>query len=803
MRHRPHRLRGVLTCLLLAVAPAAAAQTEVLRVPGLAQPVEIIRDPWGIAHIYAQNERDLFFAQGFNVARDRVFQLEIWRRQATGTMAEILGPRALNRDIGARLIQFRGDMGDELRHYHPRGDVIIPAFVEGINAYIALTELEPDLLPFEFRLLGLRPGRWTPEVVVSRHNGLYRNVASEVRMARMVERIGPDAVRRLLLLEPGDPDLSIPEGLSAGLIPEDVLQLYDAARAPIVFEREDLAHPFRGDSAAAAPLALALPPPLEVEDELQVIGSNNWVVRGERTLSGHAIMANDPHRALQLPSLRYWVHLVAPGWNVIGGGEPALPGVSIGHNGYGAWGLTIFAADQEDLYVYDTDPENPGRYRYGDRWEEMRTVRETIPVKGQAPATVELKFTRHGPVLYEDPQNGKAYALRAAWLEAGSAPYLASLRMNQARTWEEFREACTYNQTPAENMVWADRQGNIGWQAAAIAPIRPNWSGLLPVPGDGRYEWDGYVPPYALPNALNPPEGYIATANENNLPRGYHYEVGFQWAEPYRVARIAEVLGSGRKLTMTDMMELQHDELSLPARALVPLLRPLRAADARVQRALELLLAWDQVLDRSSVPAAIYVTWERRLLANVYEVKVPAEAREVFSGPSLRRMIAWLTAPDAAFAADPLAGRDTLLLRSLAEAVGELTQRLGPEMERWRYGQQRLKHVQLRHPLSHLVRPALRDSLEVGPLPRGGYGQTVNNTGASYNQASGATFRIIADTGDWDSSLGTNSPGQSGDPSSPYYANLFRLWAEGGYFPLLYSRERVQSVAREVTVLVP
>ena len=257
-------------------------------------------------------------------------------------------------------------------------------------------------------------------------------------------------------------------------------------------------------------------------------------------------MANDPHRVIEAPSLRYWVHLVAPGWNVIGGGEPVLPGVSIGHNEHGAWGLTIFGSDSEDLYVYETNPANPNEYRYQGRWEAMRVVPDTIPVKGQADAKVELKFTRHGPVLHEDRANRRAYALRAAWMEQGGAPYLASLRMNQARTWEEFRDACSYNRMPSENMVWVDRKGNIGWQAAGIAPLR-SWSGLLPVPGDGRFEWEGYLPITALPSEVNPARGYVATANHYLFPNDYAYDAArhWTWADPYRARRIEEVLGSG------------------------------------------------------------------------------------------------------------------------------------------------------------------------------------------------------------------------------------------------------------------
>ena len=313
-------------------------------------------------------------------------------------------------------------------------------------------------------------------------------------------------------------------------------------------------------------------------------------------------MANDPHRALLLPSLRYWVHLVAPGWNVIGAGEPALPGVSVGHNEHGAWGFTIFPIDQEDLYVYETDPADPSRYRYRGGWETMRTIRETIAVKGAAPAAVDLKFTRHGPVVSEDPAHHRAYSIRAAWLEQGGAPYLASLRLDQAASWAEFREACRFFLVPSENMVWADRDGHIGWQAVGLAPRRQGWTGLLPVPGDGRYEWAGFLPVLELPHLADPPRGWIATANQDNLPRGYPFAVSYQWTEPFRFARIEEVLGSPRRLTMTDSMQLQQDELSLPSRSLVPMLRGLKPVRVDTAGAAERLLAWDFVMDQGLDP---------------------------------------------------------------------------------------------------------------------------------------------------------------------------------------------------------
>ncbi len=369
-------------------------------------------------------------------------------------------------------------------------------------------------------------------------------------------------------------------------------------------------------------------------------------------------MANDPHRTVSLPSLRYWVHLVAPGWNVIGAGEPALPGVSVGHNEHGAWGFTIFPVDQEDLYIYETDPADPSRYRYRDGWEAMRTVRETFAIKGAAPMAVDLKFTRHGPVIWEDRDRRKACAIRSAWLEPGGAPYLASLRLDQAKSWYEFREACRSFHVPSENMVWADRDGHIGWQAVGLAPRRRGWDGLLPVPGDGRFEWDGFLPVLDLPHEADPPRGWIATANQDNLPRGYPFAVGYQWTEPFRYARIEEVLGAPRRFTLMDSMQLQQDELSLPARSLVPMLRGLKPGRVDTASALERLLDWDFVMDEDGIQPAIYATWERHLKLSVRDLLVPGEARR-FVAPrtlSTAKLIGWLIAPDGRFGVDPIAG---------------------------------------------------------------------------------------------------------------------------------------------------
>ena len=780
---------------------------ETLRLSGLREPVEILTDRWGIAHIYAKNQPDLFFAQGYNAARDRLSQLEIWRRRVTGTMAEVQGPKALERDIGARLLRFRGDLEQECQYYHPDGKEIITAFVQGMNAYIRQTQEQPELLPLEFGLLGITPEAWTPDIVLARLGGIFLNLETEVLIAQALQSMQPETIRTMLHLHPGTPDLTVPEGIDVATIPGDVLKYYQAAREAVVFAPEDVLDPQHRAPETPGATTQAAAPTLTGKSMPRDEGSNNWVVDGTKTLSRQPLMVNDPHRSIAAPSLRYWVHLVAPGWNVIGGGEPHLPGVSIGHNEQGAWGLTIFPTDSEDLYVYKTNPDNPQQYWYRGEWEDMRVLHETIPVKGQDAVTVALKYTRHGPVLAEDPERHLAFGLRAAWLDIGGVPYLASLRMDQATTWQEFREACAYSRAPSENMVWADRQGNIGWQAVGVVPLRPNWNGLVPVPGDGRFEWDGYLPIRELPHILNPSQGFIATANQENLPPNYPYPISYYWLEPYRFARIEEVLAAGKNLTAREMMQLQSDEYSIPARLLLPFLHALdeesMSADPLVRAALTTLRAWDFVLDKDSVAAGVYAAWQRQLWEQFRNTHVPVALQEAFASPVLTPLINSLLAPDGSYGPDPLAGRDRFIRESFEAAVRSLASRFGPDMNNWTYGQTAYHHIVIKHMLSDAVNAELRAQLDVGPIPRGGDSFTINNTGSEDMQTVGASFRLIADPSNWDRSLGVNTPGQAGDPAQAHYRDLSGLWAEGQYFPVLYSRDKIVVVTEHTTLLQP
>jgi len=759
---------------------------------GLSHDVEVIVDKFGIPHIYAQNQEDLFYAQGYHAAKDRLFQFEVWRRQATGTVSEILGKRELKRDIGTRLFKFRKDIVKEMNHYHEDGEEIITSYVAGVNAYISEIRKTPENLPLEFKLLNILPEKWTPEVVISRHQGLLGNVNQELSTARAVAAIGEEKVKKLIWFHPKEPDLSIDSTINPQHLNLDILGLYNAYRRPVRFQPEDIDLASRNQETINFDVGYN-----DFTDDEYSIGSNNWVMTGDKTESGYPIMANDPHRTLAVPSLRYMAHLVAPGWNVIGGGEPEIPGISIGHNDYGAWGLTVFRSDAEDIYVYKTNPRNVNQYWHNGEWLDFEIVTELIRVKGMEAEEYDLKYSIHGPICYEDGRENVAFAVKCGWLEYGGSPYLASLRMDQAKNFDEFREACRFSHIPGENMVWADKNGNIGWQVVGINPYRRTHSGMIPVPGDGRYEWDGYINMLDRPNLDNPESGLIITANESVTPADYSEwdAIGYNWSDPYRGMRIKEFIDSKEKYSISQMTMLQSDYVSIPARQLIPLLKLIQTHNEEVLWAISELSSWDHNLEKNSRAAAIYVEWERLLKKEMWQRAVPLEAKDFITSLQLKTVIDWLRYPDSFFDFEnAVSDRDVILETMLSAALAKLEQRFGSDKNRWVYGSSNFKHVTMRHPMSAAVSDEVRQKLEVGPAARGGNGYTVGSTGSADNQASGGTFRVVIDTGDWDASVANNSPGQSGDSDHHHYDNLFQDWSNNEYFPLYYSKEKIKSI---------
>jgi len=757
-----------------------------IEVPGLDSAVEVRRDRWGVPHIYARTQHDVFFAQGFVAAQDRLWQMDIWRRTAEGRLAEVLGASAVERDRLARLFCYRGSAAADWAAYGPDAKAIVSAFVGGVNAYIAQTK---DRLPIEFTLMGYAPEPWTIDVPLARVTTLsgVSNASSEILRARLISVVGKKATEAILPTEPTRALDPVP-GLDLSGLDLSSLGGVNNAYADVAFQR--------------------------------VEGSNNWVVSGKKTRSGKPILANDPHRAITHPSVRYVTHLVGPGWNVIGAGEPASPGVSIGHNERIAFGLTVVGMDQQDVYVEKVRGcSGNGRRETGDGsshlpaasspvsrlpspvsrcyfhnggWPQIKTITDTIRVKGEQPRIVRLEYTHHGPIVSTDSARGRAVAMRMVGQEPGTAAYLASLQLGRARNWQDFESAMARWQMPSENMIYADVDGNIGWIAAGYMPRR-SWSGLLPVPGDGRFEWNGFVPVNALPQAYNPTSGFIATANNNILPPGYKTPIAYDWASDYRVSRIREVLSSRNDFTVEDFEKLQHDDLSLLARHLVPqLVAAARRLGKDDSQAVQMLARWNFRMSRDASAPLLFEAWAPTLARRANAMRMSPEAAEVIGRyTDYEEFEKFLAAPGGAVSAG---ARDSMIVGALADAVAELTKRFGADTTKWRWG---TVHVaELHHPLAR--------AFDLPPVSRAGDGNTVFATaGANYQQTAGASYREVIDLGDFDNSVAINVPGQSAQPGSEYYADLLPLWGNDKYFPLVFSRARVEAETKHVLRLVP
>jgi penicillin amidase len=720
-----------------------------LNVSGLREPVEVIRDRWGVPHIYARNTEDLFFAQGYVIGQDRLWQLEMWRRQREGRLSEILGPATVERDRQARLLMYRGPFDDsEWTSYHPEGKRIFTAFVNGLNAYMAQAQ-NANRLPVEFKLARIKPEPWKPETALLRTTSMG-DATSELQLARLVARVGVKEANRERMPDPWD-ELVVPQGLDVSIIGSEV-GLPGAGRG--------LPPP-----AIVAPYAAWLPGfPRSVarafipEDRAPEPGSNNWVISGAKTETGKPIVSNDPHREVTNPSLRYIMHLNAPGWNVIGAQEPPFIGIALGHNERLGWGFTITGTDQHDVFVEEVNPANANEVRYNGSWEPIRIVRETIPIKGEQPRAIELKFSRHGPIFHEDVEHKRAYALKSVMNEPGTGAYLAGLRLSQARDCKEFLEAALYWKAPTENTICGDVDGNISFQGSALTPNRRGWTGRLPVPGTGKYEWAGFRTD--LPRIINPSQGYIATANNNiNVPGTppvmYKTLNNVQFERIKRLESVLNATLGARKWAIDDTKRLQHDYLTLRGELEIDLFKGWTSQTPEVERARGSVAAWDAMLRKDSAAPAIYITWRGAVDPKVFDYARPRQERT------------------------------PLVEAGLVKAIAELTKTQGADSSTWRYG--RMHTRDFPHPFVK--------EYDLPTIERSGGNGAVG--------ADGATYREILDVADWERSVATNVPGQSGQPESEFYGNLLPLWDRGEYFPLAYGRAHVDREAAHRLTLRP
>ena len=742
-----------------------------LLVHGLDAPVEVIRDRWGIPHLYAQSAHDLFFAQGYVHAQDRLWQMDFNRRVPSGRLSELFGEVTLSNDRFLRVIGMRRAAEEERRLLDPESAATLAAYAAGVNAGILQ---HGSRLPIEFTLLRYRPEPWTAADTLVFGKLLAWTLGGNWRYqllrAHVIARFGIDGLRVLIPPDPGDGPVVVPAGVQPRRMPPAaLLRLLDAGRLPAG------------------------------------LGSNSWAVSGARTASGAPLLANDPHLEAQMPSIWYEMHLVGGPYDVAGATLPGVPGVVIGHNADIAWGVTNAGPDVQDLYIEQFHATDPNRYLFRGRGEAARVIREEIRVKGQIDPVVEtVRITRHGPVINDVVEGlGPFLALRWTALEPGTVS-ASLLRLDRARTWDEFRAALRLWTVPAQNFVYADRRGNIGYQLPGRIPIRARGDGTVPVPGwTGEYEWADAIPFERLPWALNPPSGYILTANNRIVPAGYPYLLSHEWDPGFRARRIEALLAPLRRATVADMQGMQLDLMSLPGRETVRALGDLRIAEEPAAGLLADLRGWDGALGIDSRPAAIYEAFRMALLPLVFKDVLGRDLYKRY----VERPEAWQVAL-LGLLRDPSSrwwgaeGRDAVVAKALTQAHAVLTRSLGPDPSRWTWG--RLHPMRFAHPLGRLW--VLGWVFNAAAPPTGGDLFTINNGGFSsstFAQIIVASYRQVIDLGDWDRSVAVHATGQSGLPFNRHYRDFVRLWATGGYHPMLFSRPRIQQEAEGILTLTP
>ncbi|MHC5232955.1 penicillin acylase family protein [Brucella sp. LJL56] len=767
------------------------------KIAGIGSTISIKVDQWGVAHIEAANLYDLFFAQGWNVARDRLWQIDIARKRGLGLLARDFGPGYLEQDRASRLFLYRGGMDAEWKAYGPNSEEICTAFTHGINAYIDGCDAGNFCLPPEFELLGNRPDRWKPEDVVRvRTHSLTRNASSEALRSKIFALAGGQLASKLDGLRKKLSHSKVPEpvdGFDPAIISDRVLRDFQLAVSPATFSNERLAV-----SLEEAQSWTSVLPTGEIARASFEEGSNNWAISGDKTATGRPILALDPHRTHVLPSIRYVVHLAMPGFDVVGAGEPMVPGISMGHNGTAAFGLTIFGADQEDIYFYETSEDDPSCYFYKGGWEKFKIVEERLPVKGYDDQKIELKFTRHGPVIYEDRANNRAFSLRTVWMDAGMAPYMASLAVMRARNYADYTAALEGWGCPSVNHVYADTSNTIAWKPSGAAPIRKNWDGLMPVPGDGRYEWEGYLSPSETPAEINPERGFIATANAMNIPDEWtknNVPIGYEWLDSSRHDTLHQKLASEQLLTLQDSIRLQASTVSPIA---VRILGKLKEVSEYLSNepSWQLLELWNGDLEASSSSAALFEVWLTKHLGPFIAKLEGADDKVLplllpLDPPSVAEWI-----ENATFDGETLGA----LRQTLAAAFIECSQLLGQKPSEWSWGQ--LHKLHLYHPLQKLT----DHNWSPGPVALGGSGSTLNYATyrlSDFNVIGGPSVRMVIDVGGWDNSLFINNPGQSGVPGSVHFADLGKSWQDCELKPLLYSRDKIEAHTTAAIKLVP
>lgn len=794
--------------LSLAVALAwyrAASQPQVegrLALNGLQAAVDIVRDAEGVPHIYAKSIDDAYFALGFVHAQDRLWQLDFNRRIAAGRTAEILGPNAVGTDRFLRTLGVRRNAEAILKNLSPETRAALDAYAKGINAYLA-NRAGP--LPPEFFITGApQPAPWQAADSIGWQTmmawDLSANWSQELMRMRLAQRLSLEQINEFLPPYPGD----------AVTKTQDYTKLY-----------RELAGTARQLTAVAE-----IAPPSLVEG----MGSNNWALSGALSETGKPLLANDPHLGLSAPSVWYFAHMSAPGLNVIGATLPGIPGVVLGRNDRIAWAFTNTASDVQDLYIEQVNPADPKQYRTPDGWAEFVLRTETIKVKGRPDTVIEVKETRHGPVISgalpiidKAPIDVKSHVIAFAWsaLRPDDLTVQAGLKLNKAKNWREFLNGAQDFGSPQQNMVYADVDGNIGFIAPARVPIRKpenDLKGLAPAPGwDARYDWAGFIPFDELPRQYNPASQRIITANQKIVDAKYPHFLTSEWALPYRANRIAAMLDAEPKHSLNSFAQIQKDNISLAAQQLLPHLRQTAPRSDRAKAALAALSKWDGAMDANRSEPLIFNAWMREASRRIFADELgDALMQDYWEQRNVHLSMVnvltgkggqgdWCKTPSAPVSAGPHSCAD-LMSAALDSALSDLVRRYGSDMSEWRWGE------------AHVARSEHRPLGKIAPLarlfdirvPTGGDTFTINagrhnlrDEAEPFASRHAAGMRVLYDLADLENSRFIHSTGQSGNVFSPLYLNYAQRWSEVAYLPMKTGRQAVEKNKLGTLALTP
>ncbi len=788
-------------------------ESGTIQLPELKAKVTVQRDKWGIPHIYAANSHDLFMAQGYIHAQDRFWQMDFWRHIGSGRLSEMFGSSQVDTDRYLRTMGWARVAQQEIQQINAEMKAYLEAYADGVNAYLA--EHQGSALSLEYAVLKfLNPG-YKPEPWQILHSltwgkvmayDLGRNFQSEIERAILLKTLTPTQVEELFPPYPQDLPVILSE-LQQGQNSKFKIQNYSDSNLftqfPNVFAE-----------AITPPLESINKPMMALEQLIGPtgigIGSNSWVISSQRTATGKPILANDPHLGVQIPSIWYEVGLHCTPksaecpYNVDGFSFAGMIGVIIGHSDRIAWGVTNVQSDVMDLYIEKINPNNPNQYEVNGQWVDMQLLQETIQVAGSQPIVQTVRYTRHGPILsdvspnlkefkpsqaLEVPQN-YAVALRWTALEPSKLGY-AVPQINRAQNWQEFRTAASNYDVPAQNLVYADIDGNIGYQMPGKFPIRAKGDGRYPVPGwTDEYEWQGYIDFEELPKSFNPPQGYIATAN-NLVNREYPYLITGDWVYGYRAKRIVEmILQQTQPISLQDVQQIQGDDRNLNAQTLVPLLQSITVDTPRLQAAQKLLQDWNLQLGMTSSAAALFEVFWKHLLADTFHDQLP-EKYFPNGGDRWYAVVANLVKqPNSSWwdnrNTPKVENRDQILQKSFTEAVDELERIQSKDPKNWNWG--KLHTITFRNATLGKSGVAPIEALfNRGAFTTAGNGETVNanrwRANKSFEVTDIPSLRMIVDLGNLDNSVAIHTPGQSGHAFHSHYNDMVDPWRQIEYLP--------------------